>query len=184
MRFFSSSDTSCQKYCDTLVSTSSSAICSCNLLTSSPTRANLLPLTICPPAKTGCKAVTLARVPCFIIAMLIGSPNEARASGGIDWASAAPNAGGICSAKLMFISAMALLALNHRPVALTLGKNLVKASLRCWWAASTPSRPLEMATLLARAESISCSQVYVCCAETTSPHTQQATVRNAFFMSL
>ena len=133
---FSCNEASCQKYCSAVFSTSFSDSCNCRRLTSSPTLASLLPLTICPPAKTGCTAISEPMVPFFIIEMLMGFDKAARASTGSICARLAPNSGEIISEGLTVVCAIPLLALNHRPVPLTLGKYLVNASLRCSLAAS------------------------------------------------
>ena len=182
VRLFSSRVTNCQKYCSAVVSTSFSTSCSCNLLTSSPTFASRLPFTICPPANTGCVALTLAMTPFFIIEKLIGLLREANISGGSCCASAIPNSGLIYCDGTTSISAMPLLALNQAPVALTMGKNLVNASLRCSWAASMSSCPLRRALLWLRAESSNCSRVYVACAQVCIAMTQQMAATSIFFI--
>ena len=156
---FSCSVANCQKYCSTVFSTSFSDSCSCSWLTSSPTLASLLPLMICPPAKTGCIAMSEAMVPFFIMEMLMGLANAASISGGSICGSVVANAGGIASEGLTVVCAIPLLALNQSPVALTSGKYLVKASLRCCCAASMSRRAFLMAILLCSAESLSCCKV-------------------------
>ena len=98
-------------------------------------------------------------VPFFIIEMLTGLPSAARASAGSIWASVVPNSGDRLSEGFRVVCAMPLLALNQRPVPLTLGKYLVNASLRCCRAASMLYWALRMAMLLRRAESLICSRV-------------------------
>ena len=158
---FSCKEANCQKYCSVVFSTSFSESCSCRRLTSSPTLASLLPLIICPPAKTGCSAISEPMVPFFIIEMLMGLARAASASGGNICASEAPISGEMISEGLTVVCAIPLLALNQSPVPLTLGKYLVKASLRCCWAASTLRWALRTVMLLRRAASFNCSNVYV-----------------------
>ena len=98
-------------------------------------------------------------VPFFIIEILMGLAKAAIASWGSDCAKAAPNSGDMLAEGLSVVCAIPLLALNHKPVPLTVGKYLVKASLRCCWAASTPYLALRMAKLFCRAESFICSKV-------------------------
>ena len=138
VRIFSCSEASCQKYCSAVFSTSLADSCICSLLTSSPTLASLLPLTIRPPANTGCTAIIEPSVPFFIIEMLMGLASAASASAGNACARAGPSSAGITSEGLTEVCAIPLLALNQRPVPLTLGKYLVNASLRCCCAASMP----------------------------------------------
>ena len=162
VRDFSCSVTICQKYCAAVFSTVFSARFSCKRLASSATLASLLPFTICPPAKTGCVADTPATMPCFNMEKLMGAASPARASGGSICANVAPSSGEMTSDGLMSIVAMGLLALNHSPVALTLGKKLVKACLRCSCAASTLCRAAVAVALLRRASWVTCSSVYCC----------------------
>ncbi len=66
VRSFSFSITTCQKYCSTARRTSSSLCLRRRRLTSTLTRANLLPCTICPPVKRGTVADTPPATPFFI----------------------------------------------------------------------------------------------------------------------
>ena len=91
--------------------------------------------------KTGCMAIRLAMVPFFIIDMLMGEDRPTSISGGSICDSVAAKDDGMNSCGSMSIFAMPRLALKVRAVPLTVGKYLVKASRRCWWAARPLIRP-------------------------------------------
>ena len=73
-------------------------------------------------------AMTDPIVPFFIIDMLIGLLREASISGGRMLARKAARSGDIISEGLRVLLTIPLSALKDTPVALTLGKYLVKAS--------------------------------------------------------
>ena len=122
-------------------------------------------------------------VPFFIIEMLMGLAIAANASGGSICPRVAPISGESASEGVSDVCAMPLLALNHTPVPLTLGKYLVKASLRCCCAAAMACWALRMAMLLCRAESMSCSRAYSLWAAAKALHTEQRVSANIFFIN-
>lgn len=157
---FSFRATICQKYCSACSVTALAETCFCSSLTATPTCASLFPLTICPPAKTGCTAITPAITPLLIMEKGMVEGSIPAIAGGI----AAANDGGSRSDKCTSAFIASVEVLKPMPTALTCGKKFVSASCFCWRACCTALSAVFMRMLCCSASVFTCCRVSICCA--------------------